>query len=342
MSPSDAAAPPPNDVDDPLRLRATAHRVRVAARAAGLPDVAVHRGVRIATLTPPFDEWRRYLSATLAFLGTMLLLAGAIMVVASNWARIGRFGRFGLLEIAIVAAVLLAWKKLPRLSGQISLFAASVLVGPLLAMYGQTYQTGADPYGLFLVWALLIIPWAIIARFGANWVLVLLLLDVALALYFAQILAPRRTAQALVYPLLVALVHALAMLLWELQMRRARPLIPENWALRVIAVVGFAALFVPSAYFVLEDRGAGLPGLVALVALAGAVFGCHRYYDGARRDRFMWTLAGAAAMGMLTVVVARVVFDFLDLDELGLIVMAGFVVWQITYGVKRYRRSRAA
>jgi uncharacterized membrane protein len=331
----------PKDTFDPLRLRATSRRLRVATEAAALDPAVTRRAVEIATITPSPSEWRRFLSGALAFLGTMLVLAGVICFVAYNWSRIGRYGKFAAMELAIVAATFMAWRKLPRLSGQIALFAASVLVGPLFALYGQTYRTGADPYGLFLMWALLIVPWAVVARFGANWVLVLLLLDVALGLYFAQILAPRTTAQALVYPLLVATMHALAALAWEWQLRGEPPSIPEYWALRVIAAMGFAALFFPAAYLVLEDSDAGLPAAAGMVALAAAVVGCLRYYRHGRRDRFMATLAGVAAMGMITVIAARVVFDFLDLGGLGLFVMAGFVVWQITYGVKLFRRSRA-
>lgn len=316
--------------------------MRLATRAAGLSDDAVRRGVRIAALTPPPVEWRRWLSATLAFLGAMLLLAAVVMFVAYNWSRIGRFGKFALVEIAIVAVTLIAWKRLPKLTGQIALFSASVLVGPLLVVYGQTYQTGADPYGLFLTWALLIVPWAVVGRFGANWILVLLLIDVALGLYFVQILAPRSTEQALVYPLLVAALHALAAVLWEVQLDRAPPLIPEPWVLRVIAFIGLTALFFPAAYFVLEDADAGLPGIVGLVALVTAIVGCIRFYSRARMDRFMWTLGGVVGMGLLTVVAARLVFDLLNLEELGLFVMAAVVVWQITYGVKLYRRARAS
>jgi uncharacterized membrane protein len=329
------------DAEDPLLLRATVHRVRVATRAAALDAPAVDRAVEIVTQTPPAPEWRRFLANALALLGAMLLVAGVIMFVAHNWSRVGRFGKFALMELAIVAATALAWRKLPNLSGQIALFSASALVGPLFALYGQTYQTGADPYGLFLTWAVLILPWAIAARFGANWVLVLLLLDVALGLYFAQILVPRTTAQGLVSWLLVALLHAGATLLWDLQLRRVPPVIPENWVARLIATLGFIALFVPAATFVLVDADAGLPGGIGLLGFATAVGGALRYYRRGRADRFLWTVAGVAGMAMVTVVVGRVVFGFLDLDQFGLFVMAGFVVWQITYGVKLFRKARA-
>lgn len=342
MNEPDPASARPEHAFDPLALRATARRMRLTTHAAGLSETATKRALEIATVTPAPAEWRRFLSGALAFLGALLLLAAVICFVAYNWSRIGRFGKFALLELAIAAAVLVAWRKLPRLSGQIALFSASVLVGPLLALYGQSYQTGADPYGLFLAWALLILPWAIVARFGANWVMLVLLVDVALGLYFAQVLAPRTTQQALVYPLLVATIHGLTALAWELQLRRTPPSIPEPWALRVIALIGFAALFFPAAYFVLEDSDAGLPGFAGVTALVVAVVGCLRYYSRARTDRFLWTIAGVAGMGLLSVLAARFVFDVLDLGELGLIVMAAVVVWQITYGVQLFRRSRAS
>ena len=71
---------------DPLRLRATPSRVRVAAHAAGLGDEATTRAVAIATTTPSPAEWRRFLSAACAFLGTMLLLAGAMVALVALFA----------------------------------------------------------------------------------------------------------------------------------------------------------------------------------------------------------------------------------------------------------------
>ncbi len=72
-----------------------------------------------------------------------------------------------------------------------ALFAAAVLVGPLLGVYGQTYQTGADPWGLFAFWALLILPWVVVAHFTALWILTIALLDTALVLYWIQVASSR-------------------------------------------------------------------------------------------------------------------------------------------------------
>ena len=107
-----------SDPNDPLVRAATPYRLRAAMATAGFTPQAIERGVELATRTPDAKAWGVFLSRTLGLLGSVLLLAGAICAVAYNWARIGRFGKFALLEVAIIAAALFAWRLLPRLSGE--------------------------------------------------------------------------------------------------------------------------------------------------------------------------------------------------------------------------------
>ena len=79
---------------------------------------------------------------------------------AFNWEHLGHMQKFGLLEMLIAAffaGTLL--RGLSSIEGRVLLGCASVLVGGLLAVIGQEYQTGADAYLLFLSWAGLIFPW---------------------------------------------------------------------------------------------------------------------------------------------------------------------------------------
>jgi uncharacterized membrane protein len=328
----------------PLSLPATPYRLRAAAQAASLSPRALDRALEIATATPDPSAWHRFLSRTLALLGTALILAGVVCFFAYNWDRLGRFGKLGLIETGIVAAALVAWWRLPRVSGQIALTAAAVLVGPLLAVYGQTYQTGADPYGLFLTWALLIVPWVIAARFTTLWVIEVVLLDVALTLWWSQVLSPSWTEQWRAVFVIVALIHAVAIAAWERQIRRPRPWLTEKWAPHELALVALAGLVLAAGTFVLDPTEYGGPidaaGLVALALLVAGIPTAFWYYQHVRSDRFMVTAAGAAGLALGAFVVGRVVVEDLDLEGWGLLLLAIFVVAEITYGLRWLRQTR--
>jgi uncharacterized membrane protein len=331
-------------ISDPLHLPATPHRIRAAAQAAALSPAALDRALDIATATPGARAWQLFLSRALTLLGAAFVLAGVVCFFAYNWDRIGRFGKLGLIEGGIVIATVIGWRRLPRLSGQIALTAAAVLVGPLLGVYGQTYQTGADPYGLFLTWAVVIVPWVIAARFTALWVIEVVLLDVALTLWWSQVLAPSWGRGASANAVIVAFVHALAILAWEWQIRRRNPWLTERWAPHELAVVGFGALVLAGGHFVLEPTSYPIPfdvaGAVALAGLVAAVATAFWYYQQVRADRFMVTVAGTAALALAAVVLARLVMVDLELEGFGLLLVALFVVAEITYGLRWLRQTQ--
>lgn len=328
-----------SDTSDPLALAATPRRMRVIARAAKMDAATTERALVLATETPAPREWKRFLSIALAILGAGLLLAGVISFVAYNWDRLGRFGKFALLEIAIAGAAVLAWRTLPKISGEVALFSAAVLVGPLLAIYGQTYQTGADPYGLFLTWALVILPWVAAARFSATWLLALALLELSLALYWVQVIAPADFERMFYLPLTLGALNLAALAAWEWQRGRERPVLTERWAQRILGMGTVYAFWIVAAAFVVSsvDRVAMTPGVIGVVALGAVVATALRYFK-PRRDRFMVTIAVTAGMAWITVVVGRIVFEWMDSGyAFGLLVMSAFVIWQITMGVKWYR-----
>jgi hypothetical protein len=57
-----------------------------------------------------------------------------------------------------------------------------LFTGGLLALFGQSYQTGADVHELFFTWALLTLPFALAALSGAVWALWWTVLNAGLAL----------------------------------------------------------------------------------------------------------------------------------------------------------------
>jgi uncharacterized membrane protein len=138
----------------------------------------------LAAARPSRTEELRFFGACLRIGGVLSLAAGLVFFVAANWGEITVFGRFALLEaiLASCAAVAL-WKPPPTFVGRGAVFMAFIATGALLALFGQTYQTGADVYELFLTWALLGLPLAVAGSWGvtsAAWVLVL---NVALLIF---------------------------------------------------------------------------------------------------------------------------------------------------------------
>lgn len=269
------------------------------------------------------------------------MLAGVICFVAYNWSRLGRFGKFLLLDLAIIGAAVYAWRAIPKLTGEIALFAAAVLVGALLAVFGQTYQTGADPYGLFATWALLILPWVVASRFSATWVLALLLVNTAIVLYWFQVRAPSATSEMLWLPILLGAIQFIALAAWEWQRRLASPWLTERWAQRLVAEFALYPWCFAAIVTVFASTRAGAAGIAAIILFAAAALGMLRFY---RRplDLFMMTIALVAAMAFGTAVVFRIAAESIGVSFSGLLLMTALVVWEITQLLKWYRRMRDA
>lgn len=138
-----------------------------------------------ATALPSGAEWRAFAIRTLHAAGLGAVGAGVVFFVAANWQEWGLMGRFALLQLGLLLSAALAlWRPPPRWAGQGALLIATLLVGGLLALFGQSYQTGADVYELFFTWGLLALPFALAAASGAVWAVWWVVLNVALGLLF--------------------------------------------------------------------------------------------------------------------------------------------------------------
>lgn len=92
---------------------------------------------------------------------------GLVMWVAANWDAIGRVGQFALLQGWVLVTALATW----RVTGLRTPMGLLCLLGTgaLFAYYGQTYQTGADAWQLFALWALLSLPLCLAVRSDVLW-----------------------------------------------------------------------------------------------------------------------------------------------------------------------------
>ena len=122
-----------------------------------------------------------WLPRGVAVLGAALLGMGLICWVAANWEDFGRMGRFALLQGVFAAACLGAFA-VPKARVPLLLLAL-LAIGGLFAYFGQTYQTGADPWQLFALWAVLALPLCLVARSDVLWTPWMLVLSTAVTLW---------------------------------------------------------------------------------------------------------------------------------------------------------------
>ena len=277
----------------------------------------------LAGIEPTPEQWRVFAERSLLLLGVLALATSLCFFIAYNWALLGRLGKFMLVELALAVAVLAALRIGPaQAAGRVSLLAASLLVGVLLGLVGQTYQTGADPWQLFFSWAVLITPWVWVSRSALHGLLWLSLLNLSLILAQAQSAA---FLGALVHSqtaLVVLLFGLNTAVLWQAEVGLAGHRHAYLWALRLIAIAAGVALTMLAVFALHDPRTA--PAWLILWLGWCVVFG--RTYYG--RDLFMLAGLCLSIIVVLTSVLWRYLLD--AADAMGLFVMAILIIAQAT------------
>lgn len=243
-----------------------------------LPAAALPYTLLRAGLIPPArfleavglvrDEafWRRWGQAALLALAVGQVLAGVVFFFAFNWAALPAFAKLGLIEAGIVLCVAGAWLGRGRPAAwSVLVTSAATLVGVLLAVFGQIYQTGADAYTLFVGWALLILPWVGLSRTLATWALWLVVAGVGGAAWAIQIAIPLGWLRPEPLAALLALFYTAALLLRELAARRWGGWLAPLWPRRLLAAAILALTGSAATPAVFE----GEPGPAGWLAVAG-------------------------------------------------------------------------
>ena len=150
-----------------------------------LPSVVVEAVLDIAGARPSGRDIERFAVRLLQLAGVLSLAAGVVFFIAANWQDFGIAHRFALVQIILVVSVALAlWRPPPQVVGRYALLMAFIATGALLALFGQTYQTGADVYELFLTWAVLGLPFVVAGQWSVICAAWLVVLNLALLLFF--------------------------------------------------------------------------------------------------------------------------------------------------------------
>ncbi|MBC3806376.1 DUF2157 domain-containing protein [Undibacterium seohonense] len=262
--------------------------------------------LNLAGIQPEAAQWRRFIDQMLLWCGAIALGASLIFFLAYNWQTMGRFAKFGLAEAAVLIALMACWKLgLENIAGKASLLLASLFTGGLLALVGQTYQTGADTYELFRAWAIASLVWMMLAQLSAMYLFWLGLVNLSVLLYFQTFggfFGLVFSSSNQLWAMLI--LNAIALAAWEWLRWRGVQHLQERWSARVVAtVVGvLATILMLEAIFSDGDRyrqigsSANLLAMISYLVWASLTFWVYR-----RKVKDLFVLAGLVLSLIITV-----------------------------------------
>ncbi|MDH5356670.1 MAG: DUF2157 domain-containing protein [Gammaproteobacteria bacterium] len=273
-----------------------------------IPAEKIDEALTITGINPDAKSWRLFIDQLLLWLGGLSLAFAAIFFIAYNWSELGRFAKFGLVQALIVIATTAYWKLgTENPAAKLSLLVACIFLGVLLALYGQTYQTGADPWQLFFSWAILILPWALLGRFTVIWVLWLVLLNLAIFLYYQTF----RSFFWLMFDSEIELlwlffgINTCSLLIWEL-IAKFQTWLSTNWAERLLATASGVSITWIAIHSMFSRGDTNFVGILVWIAWLVSLY---FYYRKIKPELFM--LAGLCTSA-ITIVITFLAHKLLD------------------------------
>lgn len=318
-------------MDGSLTRPATGKDLVVLFHAGLLPRESFERAMGDLGIQRHWWQWGNLL---LLCLGGALLLAGTVFFIAYNWMTMPKALKLGGLQILILACAVAGWRLgLHRLVARALLFAACVLVGVYLAVFGQIYQTGADAYELFRAWALLILLWTVSSREPLHWLLLLAVTNLAIGLHWDQVVGLDWGTHYSIW-LLLALLQFLGLAGLELGRELRHFWLDQVWPRWVLVPVLLFQLCAPGSIIIFDDNYERPYAWLVLLSLVAAILGGYRYYRHVGRDLFALTCVGAATAWIVFVFALKLLEEFhedcwvwLFLGVLAIVLLGGLVRW---------------
>jgi len=144
----------------------------------------INQALKLSDAQPSADEWLKFLKVAFLWMGMISLCCGVIFYFAYNWQDMSRFTKFALIEsIMLLSTFAYIRFAKTKIITSVTLMGMTLFTGALLALVGQTYQTGADPWQLFATWSVLILPWVFIARATSLWILWGVIINLSVSLF---------------------------------------------------------------------------------------------------------------------------------------------------------------
>ncbi len=259
----------------------------------------IQDSLTVAEITPDGKSWQLFINHLLLWIGGLAIAFAGMFFIAYNWTEIGHLSKFAMVESVMIATVI-AYLRLgsENISAKLSLLMATIFLGVLLALYGQTYQTGADPWQLFFNWALLMIPWALIGRFPAIWLVWILLINLSIILYYQAFRGIFRLMFSSTTDLLwiLMLFNTIALGCWE-AMAKTFHWLEQRWAIRLLATISGIIISWLVIYAIFDFKSTQLWPAPVWFVWMGAMYW---YYRKIKPDLYM--LAGVCLSAIVVIV----------------------------------------
>jgi uncharacterized membrane protein len=324
----------------PLDKKANIRIIRKLRQDGLLSEVAFDAA---RSLLRPTSVWLAWARRMLLFFGSALVLAGVVFFFAYNWTEMGRFLKFVLIEVGIVACIIAAsLRGFLRLSGKVLLLSASVLVGVLLAVYGQIYQTGADAFELFIGWAVLIFGWVLVSEFAALWMVWIILLNTGAILYWEQVGHPSHSIPYGLFCLAIASFNSIALALYEVGTYSGLKWLSGRWFRSILLAGILVALSIPTLHVIWDLGGIERATLFAacgwgVAAVCG--YACYRFK---LHDMIPIALIVSNVCLILLVLIAKGLFRDTRGNGAGLFLLFSLIVLAVVSGAVFLLRNTAA
>lgn len=238
-------------------------------------------------------------------LGVSLVLAAIIYFFAANWGGLDRIGKIilsaGLMLLFYgIAFAFSRLRAMPSLHGFLSnlfLLGGCISFGASVALLGQIYNSHADSYTIFLVWAIsaLLLSW--ITRYNPFHVLSYALIHLTLWFYFfpSSLTAAHSEEELLLIGAVFAAINLLLFALTESGRFRSAPLKVLSFIFFHISMLMLANSWIYESYYVWTN-------ILCLAAIGGGFY----YFIRVRLNKSFLTLNALAAS-------AYAVFKFVEL-----------------------------
>ena len=276
-------------------------------------------------------DWPAIARGCLIAAAAALLSAAAVFFFAANWFRIS-----GWTKILWVDAALLGLALAAAVAGRGSItrssfaFAGAMLSGVLFVVHSQVWQSGADPWQLFVVWAVAAALWAAMSEATAVWLLAVILAVLGASLWTldGRVLKLGETRLELLFPVAVLAVSGV---LLRLMRRRWPQQAPGAFLPVTIEVAAMAGLTGLGGLVGVWVTGAW-PLAVAAVVLIGGSLGLFRHLAPSPAG---YAAAAGGALAFAAALGARLIletnsdsFAVMGMPVLGIALLVG--LWRLT------------